>query len=108
MGAKPIEPTEESKKYAEHLVLGVRSKLSEIDGLIQSNSHNWKVQRMALVDKNILRIAIFEMIHSADPVPAKACINEAVELAKKFGSEDSSSFINGILDQVAKLNNQGA
>jgi transcription antitermination protein NusB len=102
MGAKPLEPTEESRLYASLLVDGVRTNLQTIDQTIQSNSHNWKVQRMALVDKNILRIAIFEMIHSAEPVPVKDCINEAVELAKKFGSNDSSSFINGILDQIAK------
>lgn len=102
MGAKPMEPTEESRLYASLLVDGVRTHLKAIDEQIQANSHNWKVQRMALVDKNILRIAIFEMIHASEPVPAKACINEAVELAKKFGSNDSSAFINGILDQVAK------
>lgn len=96
--------TEESAAYSRALVEGVRTHLATIDQLIQANSHNWKVYRMALVDKNILRIAIFEMLHAPDKVPVRAAINEAVELAKKFGSNDSKAFINGILDQVAKSN----
>jgi transcription antitermination protein NusB len=105
-GANPFqhkyEISNESREYADFLVSGVQSKLVEIDSAIESHSHNWKMKRMALVDKNILRIAIFELLHSAGAIPTKTAINEAVELAKKFGSNDSHAFINGILDQIAK------
>jgi transcription antitermination protein NusB len=103
MGSK-IDADEETLRYSRHLVEGVRSHLGSIDELIQTNSHNWKVYRMALVDKNILRIAIYEMVHSPEKVPVRAVINEAIELAKRFGSGDSRAFINGILDQIAKSN----
>jgi N utilization substance protein B len=95
------EPSPESAKYASYLIDGVRTRLVEIDQLIESHSRNWKIQRMAFVDKNILRIAIFEICFASEPVPVKAAINEAIELAKKFGGNDSRAFINGILDQIA-------
>jgi transcription antitermination protein NusB len=108
----PFDPSREKDQavlaYAQLLVDGVLTNLESIDKLIQDHSPNWKVQRMALVDKNILRIAIFELLHSIEPIPFKAAINEAIELAKKFGSNDSGSFVNGILDQVAKNRTEAA
>jgi len=87
--------------YAKYLVDGVRRNQVSLDQLIEQNSHHWKLTRMALVDRNILRLACFELLHGEDLTPATV-INEAVELAKTFGQKDSGAFINGILDQIAK------
>jgi N utilization substance protein B len=67
--------------------------------VIERYSSNWKVQRMACVDRNILRMAVYELLYCAD-IPAKVSINEAVDIAKKFGASESGSFINGILDSI--------
>ena len=75
--------------------------LDEIDGTLNLASSGWKVSRMSKVDVNILRLAVYEMKYDED-VPVKVAINEAVELAKKFGGDDSSSFVNGILGKIAK------
>jgi N utilization substance protein B len=91
----------EVKEFATDLVKGVRENLAEIDGLIQSHSTNWKLARMAAVDKNILRVAVFELKNRSD-IPTKVTINEAVEIAKKFGSTESGAFVNGILDNIAQ------
>jgi N utilization substance protein B len=91
----------EAKRYSEVLVRGVVSSRKEIDGLIEKYSENWALERMLLVDRNILRIAAYELLYCPD-IPYKVAIDEAVELAKKYGSEDSGAFINGILDRVAK------
>jgi N utilization substance protein B len=82
------------------LVLSVVSQQAEIDRLLQASSHHWKLERMAVVDRNILRIAVYEILCRSEVVPRKVVINEAVEIAKKFGSEDSPAFVNGILDRV--------
>jgi N utilization substance protein B len=89
----------ETPAYLEKLVAGVTAHQEELDGLIRQNSQHWRLERMAAVDRNILRLALYELLHEPD-VPAKVVINEAVELAKHFGSEESGAFINGILDQV--------
>jgi N utilization substance protein B len=86
-------------EYAEELVLGVRDHLADIDAHIQSAAREWPLQQMARIDKNILRLAIYEILFN-NTVPAKAAINEAVELAKSFGSETSSRFINGVLGTI--------
>jgi N utilization substance protein B len=91
----------EAKSYTEAIVRGVLSNTPIIDGLIEEYSENWTVARMVLVDRNILRIAAYELLYCPD-VPYKVVIDEAVELAKKYGSEDSGAFINGILDRMAK------
>ncbi len=91
-----------SMDYTVKLIHGIKEHQSKIDETIQKFSHNWKIERMSHVDRNIIRLSIFEMTHLKDEVPKNASINEAVEIAKKFGSEDSSHFINGILDQIAK------
>lgn len=94
--------TDEVRGFAEALVLGVREHDDEIDGYIQSASTNWKLERMAIVDRNILRIATFELRHLPD-IPPKVSLNEAIEIAKRYGSEDSGSFINGILDKISSM-----
>ena len=85
--------------YAKELVTGVCDHLAEIDAHIQSAAQEWPLQQMARIDKNILRLAIYEILFN-NTVPAKAAINEAVELAKLFGSNTSSRFINGVLGTI--------
>ncbi|MBO0783737.1 MAG: transcription antitermination factor NusB [Ktedonobacteraceae bacterium] len=87
------------KEYASELVLGVYNHLAEIDAHIQSAAREWPLQQMARIDKNILRLAIYEILFN-NTVPAKAAINEAVELAKTFGSETSGRFVNGVLGTI--------
>lgn len=92
----------EALDYANELVRGVKARGSEIDALIQAASVRWKIERMAIVDRNLLRIAVFEMKHLPSPLKPSIVINEAVDIAKKFGTNESSSFVNGILDQIRK------
>lgn len=92
----------EITEYGETLFNGVNSHLSEIDSLIQENSAHWKLQRMALVDLCIMRIAVLEMRFLTPALSPSVAINEAVDLAKTFGTSDSGAFVNGILDQIAK------
>jgi N utilization substance protein B len=89
-------------EYADLLITGVKAHRDTIDGLIQSGAQHWKVGRMALVDRNILRMAVYEMKFMTDVLKPNIAINEAVELAKKYGSTESGGFVNGILDQIAK------
>lgn len=91
----------EIRQFSEKLVRGATAAQGEIDHLIQSSSKNWKLNRMAAVDRNILRLAVFELIALPD-IPKRVSINEAIELGKKFGSEDSGSFINGVLDKISQ------
>jgi N utilization substance protein B len=91
--------TDEVKAFAERLVAGVLSKRKELDGLIGKYATNWKVSRMPIVDRNILRVGTYELLWMED-VPAKVTVNEAVELAKSFGDDEASKFVNGVLDQV--------
>ncbi len=86
-------------EYAKELVLGVSEHLDDIDADIQNAAREWPLQQMARIDKNILRLAIYEILFN-NTVPAKAAINEAVELAKIFGSDTSSRFINGVLGTI--------
>lgn len=89
------------KSYAEILTRGSLDNLKQIDQVIEKYAENWTIRRMAYVDRNILRIATYEMLYR-DDIPHKVAINEAVELAKRYGEPDSSKFVNGILDRVAK------
>ena len=81
------------------LVEGVIEARPEIDAIIESYSSNWKVSRMSCVDRNVMRIAVFELI-SCSEIPSKVSINEAIDIGKKFGTEESGAFINGILDSI--------
>lgn len=93
---------EEALNYASELLRGVQLHKESIDAKIQSASAHWKLERMATIDRNILRVATYEMRFSPNPVKENIVINEAVEIAKKFGTTESASFVNGLLDQVAK------
>jgi len=90
----------EPDEYCRGLVTGVEKYLDGIDGTLGEVSENWAVSRMPLVDRNILRIATYEILYDAD-VPPSVAINEAVELAKVYGGEDSSKFVNGVLGKIA-------
>ena len=81
------------------LVKGVIHLKSEIDSIIERFSSNWKISRMSCVDRNILRIAVYELLFCKD-IPSKVSINEAIDIGKKYGTEDTGAFINGILDGV--------
>ncbi|HEX2347026.1 MAG TPA: transcription antitermination factor NusB [Ktedonobacterales bacterium] len=89
----------ESLAYAEELAHGVLARLDEIDAEIANVASDWPISQMARIDKNILRLAIYEILYN-NSVPAKAAINEAVELAKTFGSDTSSRFVNGVLGAI--------
>ena len=93
-----------TKEYVNKLLEGVKKHQIEIDDIIDQTSQSWKLERMSLVDLNIVRIAVYEMLYSAKQVPFKVCINEAVEMAKIYGTEDSAKFINGILDKISRKN----
>ena len=94
-------PLEGVKGFSLDIVNGVVEHKKEIDDLIKKYSEHWVLDRMAVVDKNILRIATFELIY-CDDLPYKVSINEAIELGKRYGADDSPSFINGILDNIAR------
>ena len=88
--------------FCEDLVHGTANHLAEIDKLVSSYAKNWTVTRMSAVDRSILRMATYELVFSPDKTPIPAIIDEAIELAKKFSTENSSKFINGLLDQLKK------
>ncbi|MDD2464126.1 MAG: transcription antitermination factor NusB [Desulfobulbus sp.] len=90
---------EKSLVYGKELIIGICTNFDEIDTLLAQHSHNWRVERMSLVDRNILRIAVYEMQH-CDQAPAQVAINEALEIAKRYSIGESVAFINGILDAV--------
>ena len=90
------EPT---RKFAEELVRGTVEHRAEIDEKIQKYTEHWELQRIAAVDRNILRLAIFEMLYR-DDIPPVVSINEAVDIAKKFSTRESGAFVNGILDRL--------
>jgi N utilization substance protein B len=91
----------EGREYADKLVRGVAEELASVDEAIRSASTNWRLERMARVDRNVLRLGAWELLRSKD-VPRAVILDEAVELAKRFGSEESGSFVNGVLDRVAE------
>lgn len=90
------------REFAGQLVKGVKDNIKEIDETISKYATNWQINRMAVVDRNILRIATFEMLY-VDDIPPKVSINEAVDIAKKYGDTNSGKFVNGILDKISKV-----
>ena len=93
-----IEPA--AQEFATKLVAAATERAKEVDDLIASSSKNWRLERMSRVDRNILRLGACELLAFKD-VPVKVVINEAVELAKRFGTAESSAFVNGVLDRIA-------
>jgi N utilization substance protein B len=96
---RSFPPNKRVGPYFQRLTEGVVQYRDHIDKVIEKYSSNWKVRRMACVDRNILRLAVFELLYCGD-IPSKVSINEAIDIAKKFGSTESGSFINGILDSI--------
>jgi N utilization substance protein B len=89
------------KEFAEGIIAGVMEHKDEIDKAISEAAENWGLSRMAVVDRNILRLTAYELLHRQD-IPPKVSINEAIEIAKKYGDQDSGKFVNGILDRINK------
>ena len=102
---QPVElppPTAEEaaiREFADPLIRGALENRDEADAIIKKHAKNWELHRIAAVDRNILRLAIYEMLHR-DDIPPVVSINEAVDIAKKFSTQDSGKFVNGILDKV--------
>ena len=95
----PVDP--ETQTHADALVRGSKQRQATIDHLLAQYAEHWDLDRMAVVDRNILRLAVYELLWT-DDVPPKVAINEAIEIAKKFGTKESSRFINGVLDRIHK------
>ncbi len=100
-----LYPQKNIEEFSRRLVYGVKEHQQEIDQIISKYSENWELERISVVDRNILRIGIFELLWCPD-IPPKVGINEAIELGKKFGTEKSAAFINGILDKIAQIKKQ--
>ena len=101
-----FSPSHRTMSFLLKIVNGVLGARSEIDVLIERFSQNWKIQRMSLVDRNVMRIAVYELLYCED-IPPKVSINEAVDVGKKYGSEESGAFINGIIDSVRMAMERG-
>lgn len=91
-----------ARPYAIELLCGIQNRRDELDRIIGENAVNWRLERIAIMDRNLLRVGVYEMVF-AEEVPPQVAINEAVEIAKRFGSGDSPGFINGVLDAVKNL-----
>jgi N utilization substance protein B len=98
------QESETACAFARDLVMGVNVNLHDIDQAIEGHSQHWKIERIAMVELSILRLSLYEMLFT--DIPVKAAINEAIELSKTFGDDKSRSFVNGILDGVAKTLNR--
>lgn len=96
---------EGARAFAEELVRGVAARREELDARIAEHARNWRLERMAAVDRNVLRLATFELLHT--DTPDRVVIDEAIELARDFGGDRSPSFVNGVLDAIARAAGQG-
>lgn len=96
-----VEADEPNQVFSRKILEGVYNNREKLDLVIADCLTNWDINRISIVDKNILRIATYELIYALD-VPAKVAVNEAIDLGKNFGSKDSGSFINGVLDKILK------
>jgi len=101
-----IPSDDDTKEFSSILVRGSCSNLPSIDKILASYSDNWRLKRMSTIDRNILRIAIYELLYLSN-IPPPVTINEAIELGKRFGTEESGSFINGILDKIREAKEKG-
>jgi N utilization substance protein B len=99
--AAHLRSDEDLPEFAVALVRGVHRHREQIDGLIETHSRGWKLSRMPIVDRNVLRLGLFELLHSTE-VPTAVAIDEAVELAKELSTEDSGRFVNGLLARAAE------
>src|SRR4030042_4329604 len=96
-----FSPSKSIRVFSGKLVCGVRDNIKYLDGIIRGSLKNWRLERISVVDKSILRLASYEILFMED-IPYKVSIDEAIELGKKFGTEESGAFINGVLDNILK------
>ena len=102
--ARPVplsKETLELRRFVEDLVFGVRDHVDELDGLLGRCSSNWRLERMSWVDRNLLRLATYELTRSLD-TPARVILNEAIELARRYSTAESPGFVNGVLDRALR------
>ena len=90
-----------SREFCAQLVVGTLTEIKALDALLEKHAAHWKISRMAVIDRNMLRMATFELLHCSE-IPANVTLDEAIELAKQFGTTDSSAFVNGVLDALKK------
>jgi len=102
-----IKEDDEVREFAYDIVRGTSKNIARIDGVIKEAAQNWAIDRMAIVDRNILRAATYELLYRSD-IPSSVIINEAIEIAKRYSTEESASFINGILDKIKKSKSRNA
>lgn len=95
-----LASSQEGKDFAHELVRGYADRAEEVDAVIRKVSEHWRLERMPRVDRNILRLGVYELLHRED-LPRRVTLNEAVELAKRYGGEGSAGFVNGVLDRIA-------
>ncbi len=95
------DPDEEVRAFAEEIVKGTFKHLPDINARVLASAKNWSLDRMAVIDRNVLRLATYEILYRVD-IPPSVTINEAIELAKKYGTDESGAFVNGILDSIAR------
>ncbi|MBF0483249.1 MAG: transcription antitermination factor NusB [Candidatus Omnitrophica bacterium] len=100
----PEEKDTTVQSFCERLINGLEPNVAKVDAEISKYTENWQLKRMAVIDRNILRIGVYELLMT-DDIPPKVTINEAVELAKKYGDMESGKFVNGILDKIHKTEN---
>ncbi len=96
-----VSADDKAREYAERMVRGVMSRRGELDETIAAAVEHWDVERLAVIDRNVIRLAVYEMLHCKD-VPPVVSINEAVDIAKYFGTAESGGFVNGVLDRIRK------
>jgi transcription antitermination factor NusB len=99
MICKNFDSSKSARAFSGELVRGVRENIEHLDNVIRRSSKNWRIERMSIVDRSILRLAAYEMLYRKE-IPYKVSIDEAVELGKRYGTEESGSFINGVLDNI--------
>jgi N utilization substance protein B len=97
-----VSASRQVKEFAARIVAGVQQYREEIDRIIGKYSEHWRLERIDRVDKNILRMGVFELLY-CDDIPVKVALNEAIDIGKQFGTEESGAFINGILDKISKM-----
>ena len=105
---KRYEATIDDTDFVQDLVNGVLKQQAEIDKMLEPIAPDWPIEQIARIDRAILRLGVYELLHKADAVPPKVAINEAVELAKAFGSDNSSKFVNGVLGTAYRTLVEGA
>lgn len=101
-----FNPPDSARPFFFKIITGVLKYLPQIDALIERFSKNWRIGRMSFVDRNVLRIAVYELLCCSD-IPPKVTINEAIDIAKKFGTAESGAFINGIIDSIRLAHENG-